>query len=69
MVKVGRILDPVLLSAECVMENGIYTLWLLNDKSYCFCVLDKYDRYLVLASFYEKDLPVIKNKLRKEGYL
>lgn len=69
VLKVGQILDPVLTSAECILENGNYTMWVLNDRSFCFCVLDKYDRYLVLVSFFEKDLPVIKNKLRKGGYL
>lgn len=69
MLKVGQILRPVDLHAECIMENGNYTMWKLNDDSYCFCVLDKYDRYLVLVSFYESHLPIIKEKLRKGGYL
>ena len=53
MVKIGSVFDPVKLSAECIKDNDFYSVWVIPNTTFrfIFCVLDKYDRYLVLQTF------------------
>lgn len=55
MVKVGSVLDPVKENAECVKDSDIYFIWKVKDTfPFKLVVLDKYNRYLVLGSFFHK---------------